>query len=77
MISYLCGKQGTVRLHHEQIQQITVSRGILGKGAMSLSKWVAIHDKGALDFVIRSRMQCAVCRAAEGKYDWGKEDPNG
>jgi len=38
---------------------------------------VTVHDKGALDFVIRSRMQCAVCRAAEGKYDWGKEDPNG
>ena len=23
------------------------------------------------------RMQCAVCRAAEIRFDWGKEDPNG
>lgn len=35
---------------------------------------VAVVDKGALDFVIRARMQCAVCRAAEVSYDWGKED---
>lgn len=38
---------------------------------------VDVKDKGALDFVIRARMQCAVCRAAEVQYDWGKEDPNG
>ena len=37
---------------------------------------VAVVDKGALDFVIRARMQCAICRAAEVAYDWGKEDPN-
>lgn len=37
---------------------------------------VAVVDKGALDFVIRARMQCAVCRAAEVSYDWGKEDTN-
>lgn len=38
---------------------------------------VDVNDKGALDFAIRARMQCAVCRAAEIQYDWGKEDPNG
>lgn len=38
---------------------------------------VDVKDKGALDFVIRARMQCAVCRAAEVQYDWGKGDPNG
>ena len=38
---------------------------------------VAVVDKGALDFVIRARMQCAVCRAAEVSYDWGKEDRHG
>lgn len=38
---------------------------------------VEINDKGALDFAIRARMECAVCRAAEIRYDWGKEDPNG
>ena len=38
---------------------------------------VEVNDKGALDFAIRARMQCAVCRAAEVQFDWGKEDPNG
>jgi citrate lyase subunit gamma (acyl carrier protein) len=38
---------------------------------------VDINDKGALDFVIRSRMQCVVCRATEIRYDWGKENLNG
>ncbi len=38
---------------------------------------VSIIDKGALDFAIRARTQCAVCRAAEASYNWGKEDPNG
>ena len=38
---------------------------------------VSIMDKGALDFVIRARMQCAICRAAEIQYDWGKEDGYG
>lgn len=38
---------------------------------------VDVNDKGALDFAIRARMQCAVCRAAEVSYDWGRSDPNG
>lgn len=38
---------------------------------------VSIVDKGALDFVIRARMECAVCRAAEISYDWSREDENG
>lgn len=38
---------------------------------------VDINDKGALDFAIRARMQCAVCRAAEVGFDWGRSDPNG
>ena len=37
---------------------------------------VGIVDKGALDFVIRARMQCAITRAAEVKYNWTKEDGN-
>lgn len=35
---------------------------------------VEVRDKGAIDCVIRSRMQCAVCRSAETHYDWSKED---
>lgn len=37
---------------------------------------VELNDKGALDYVIRARMQCVICRSAEVHYDWGKEDPN-
>ena len=33
-----------------------------------------IRDKGALDCVIRARMECVICRGAEEKYDWTKED---
>ena len=35
---------------------------------------VEIRDRGALDCVIRSRMQCVICRGAEESYDWAKED---
>lgn len=35
---------------------------------------VEIRDRGALDCVIRSRMQCVICRGAEEPYDWAKED---
>jgi len=38
---------------------------------------VDVNDKGALDFAIRARMECAVCRAAEAGFDWGRSDPNG
>ena len=33
---------------------------------------VSILDRGALDCVIRARVQCAVCRAAELSCDWSK-----
>jgi citrate lyase subunit gamma (acyl carrier protein) len=35
---------------------------------------VEIQDKGALDCVIRARLECAITRAAEQPYDWSKED---
>lgn len=38
---------------------------------------VSVIDKGALDFVIRARTECAVCRAAEISYDWSREDKHG
>lgn len=38
---------------------------------------VDVNDKGALDFVIRARMECAVCRAAQVRSTGGREDPNG
>ena len=36
--------------------------------------YVEIRDKGALDCVIKARMECVICRAAEEKYDWTQED---
>lgn len=38
---------------------------------------VNINDKGALDFAIRARTQCAVCRAGEVSFDWGMDDAYG
>ena len=34
---------------------------------------VSVLDRGALDCVIRARVLCAACRAAESGYDWSKE----
>lgn len=39
--------------------------------------YISAIDKGALDCVIRARMECVICRAAEVSYDWGKDDCNG
>ncbi len=36
--------------------------------------YVTLRDRGALDCVIRARMQCALCRGGEITYDWSKED---
>ena len=33
-----------------------------------------MKDKGAIDCVIRARVQAALCRASETHYDWAKED---
>ena len=51
-------------------------RQVLGEFDVTDAQVSAV-DKGALDFVIRSRMQCAICRAAEAKYDWSREDRDG
>ena len=36
---------------------------------------VSVNDRGALDFAIRARMQCAITRSAELSFDWSKDDP--
>ncbi len=35
---------------------------------------VQIRDRGALDCVIRARVQCVAFRAAGEHYDWARED---
>lgn len=37
---------------------------------------ISVFDRGALDFTIRARMECVLCRAAEVRYDWAREDQN-
>ena len=36
---------------------------------------VSVNDRGALDFAIRARMECAITRSAELSFDWSKDDP--
>lgn len=36
--------------------------------------YIRLVDKGALDCVIRARLECAVCRCAGVSYDWTRED---
>ena len=38
---------------------------------------LVLKDKGAIDCVIRARVQAALCRASETKYNWEGEDKNG
>lgn len=35
---------------------------------------IDVFDRGALDFAIRARTECVLCRAAEVPFQWGKED---
>lgn len=35
---------------------------------------ITVLDHGALDCAIRARTMCALCRSAEVKYDWTRED---
>ena len=48
-------------------------REVLGEFGVN-DALVSLTDKGALDCVIRARMQAALLRATGGKYDWSKED---
>ena len=35
---------------------------------------LVLKDKGAIDCVIRARVEAALCRASETKYNWEGED---
>ncbi|MBQ8852009.1 MAG: citrate lyase acyl carrier protein [Oscillibacter sp.] len=50
----------------------TVRETLAGLGVTSAE--VDIRDRGALDCVIRARVECAVCRAAGEAFNWKKED---
>ena len=47
---------------------------MFGDSILATDAYVEIHDKGALDCVIKSRMQCVICRGAEVHYDWSREE---
>ena len=78
MISVEPGRQGAIEITSEvkelfgkAIEQTV--RDVLQEFQVE-SAYVVVRDKGALDFAIRARMECAVCRAAEITYDWSKYD---
>ena len=50
----------------------TVQDTLTGLGITSAE--VDVRDRGALDCVIRARVECAVCRAAGQAFDWKKEE---
>ena len=50
-------------------------RGVLEEFGIEEAR-VSLNDKGAIDAVIRSRMQAVICRAGEIQYNWSKEDPH-
>ncbi|MBR4768051.1 MAG: citrate lyase acyl carrier protein [Lachnospiraceae bacterium] len=39
--------------------------------------YLELRDKGAIDCVIRARVEAAVCRAAEVRFDWEGETCHG
>lgn len=53
----------------------TTVRQVLAENGITDAN-VQIRDQGALDCVIRARVQCAICRSAETAYDWTREDVN-
>ena len=50
----------------------TIQDTLAGLGVTSAE--VEVRDRGALDCVIRARVECAVCRAAGEAFDWKKEE---
>lgn len=48
---------------HQVLQQMDVTEA-----------HVQLVDKGALDCVIRARLQCAICQSAQQPYNWAWED---
>lgn len=50
----------------------TIRSTLEGLGVTSAE--VEVRDRGALDCVIRARVECAVCRAAGEAFDWKKEE---
>lgn len=71
---------GTVDIHLESDVKVmfgdsiltTVQNTLAGLGVTSAE--VDIRDRGALDCVIRARVECAVCRASGEGFDWKKEE---
>jgi len=71
---------GGIEIHLESVAKATFGDAIEATVRQVLAEFdvkdacITLNDRGALDCTIRARMQCAVCRAAETKYDWGKVD---
>jgi citrate lyase subunit gamma (acyl carrier protein) len=51
----------------ETVKEVLASNGIVEAS-------VQIIDKGARDWVLRSRLQAAICRGADSSFDWKEEN---
>ncbi|MDO4582109.1 MAG: citrate lyase acyl carrier protein [Bacillota bacterium] len=65
-----------VEINLDSIVKVMFEKSILQTVREELEKFqisdaiVQINDKGAFDWVIRARMQAAICRSAEVAFDW-------
>ncbi len=72
--------QGKIRINLESSVKMMFGKSIMETIRKTLDGMdvtdadVDVLDRGALDCVIRARVQCAVCRAAESPYNWDKEE---
>ena len=79
MVTIRPGQQG-IQIDLQSDVQMMFGASILATTRQTLEELgvrdadVSILDRGALDCVIRARVQCAACRGAETHYDWEKEE---
>ncbi|WP_455552083.1 citrate lyase acyl carrier protein [Desulfovibrio sp.] len=82
-VSIAPNEEGGRKIELQSVVKIQFGESILATVHRVLDEFdvrdaiVRLNDKGAIDIVIMSRMQAAICRAAEISYDWAKEDPHG
>lgn len=77
----LCPREGSgIEIELDSVVKAQFGLAIEGIVRQTLAEfdiedaYVQLQDKGALDCVIKARIQCAICRACEMPYDWTKED---
>lgn len=75
-ITLMPNPEGGLRFSLKSIVKAQFGGAILATVQATLEEFgvtdaiVQIDDKGAFDWVIKARMQTAICRAAEHHFDW-------